>query len=807
MKKFGILFALLFAGNLSAQFNCQDTKAASGQASMQSTAPINYNSRSDTIDLVHLKLNIDATSVDSEQLSAVAEYSIGIKINCNTLRFDLLGFTVDSVSEGGTPLNFYQSGEHLIIGRNSTAGQIATLKIYYHGATTKDASGWGGMHHDAGYHYNLGVGFAANPHVYGRSLFPCFDNFVEKFILKEMNIITGPGRVGVSNGTLLSVDTLASGNLRWNWRGLAALPSYLISFAVTNYSKISWTHDNKPFEIYGRPQDTANIAAGFIHLNDIYDAFTTAWGPYKFEKVGYALTITGAMEHAGMIHLPRTLANAALQGEDIIAHELAHMWFGNAITTETAEDMWINEGFAEFGSHYYEEYVYGRNKYIKTVQNNQALVLKQAASSDGGHLALSGVNQEQTYGTHTYQKGAMVAHNLRMYLGDSLFNHAVQYTIASNTFGNYNAQSLKSAFEQATGKDLTHFWQEWILNPGYHGIVAHLSGSSSPTFVDSLEIIFRHLASNTPSTANLNGKSVPVHLYLHSFNYGFKGKVDLGSWDDLKGNTPGQQFTTALPIGAIMSDGWVSINDSAESLGTSVYDTFTYSELNGTKTLPRTGVKITPLPNMHNLNGTFYVWHHYTEGAVHDHNDVSAHHYYTIGYEGNHDPIIPRETPLPFECTIPYNTLSTGLDRNLNYVSTDSLTLYVGRTHAVDQLLPASFIVQNTPIGNTGRGMLKFQPQELFSVFAPGRTYGLSSIEKNLTAWNLYPNPTKDSVILHGPFDPIHKIRVKDGKGKTVFKVKVENTDTLQIDTSQWAPGLYLIELDESNVLKFEIIP
>ena len=57
------------------------------------------------------------------------------------------------------------------------------------------------------------------------------------------------------------------------------------------------------------------------------------------------MTITGAMEHAGMIHLPRTLANANLNGEDIIAHELAHMWFGNAVTTKTAEDMWINEGF------------------------------------------------------------------------------------------------------------------------------------------------------------------------------------------------------------------------------------------------------------------------------------------------------------------------------------------------------------------------------------------------------------------------------------------------------------------------------
>jgi aminopeptidase N len=143
------------------------------------------------------------------------------------------------------------------------------------------------------------------------------------------------------------------------------------------------------------------------------------------------------------IYLER-LANANLNGEDIIAHELAHMWFGNAITTKTAEDMWINEGFAEFGSHLYEEKVYSRSKYVQTVQNNQALVLKQARQNDGGHLALSGVNQNQTYGTHTYQKGAMVAHNLREYLGDSLFSHAAKELIAGNTFGNYDAESFKA---------------------------------------------------------------------------------------------------------------------------------------------------------------------------------------------------------------------------------------------------------------------------------------------------------------------------------------------------------------------------
>ena len=258
-----------------------------------------------------------------------------------------------------------------------------------------------------------------------------------------MNIITAPNKVGVSNGILSKVDTLGNGDLVWKWEGQAPIPSYLVSMAVSDYFKQTWTHDGKSFEIYGRAQDTINMRAGFVHLTEIYDAFVKEFGPYLFEKVGYAMTITGAMEHAGMVHLPRNLANANLAGEDIIAHELAHMWFGNGITTLTAEDMWINEGFAEFGSHLYEESVYGPSTYIETVQNNQSLVLKQAYANDGGHLALGGVNQDQTYGTHTYQKGAMVAHNLREFLEDSLFSFGMKQLIASNTFGNYNAEGLK----------------------------------------------------------------------------------------------------------------------------------------------------------------------------------------------------------------------------------------------------------------------------------------------------------------------------------------------------------------------------
>ena len=806
MKNSLVGLFVAFSSVVSGQYNCQSTKYA--PSAQQSSTPINYNSRSDTADLVELHLDINTTGFSNAQLSGKATYQIDVKLNFTQLRFDLLGFTVDSVISASGPMSFTQQGEHLIVSYNATAGAVLHWDIYYHGTTTKDASGWGGIHHDGAYDYNLGVGFAANPHVYGRSLFPCFDNFVEKCILDEMNITTSSGKVGVSNGIFKAIDTLTSGDLVWRWEGQAPLPSYLVSLAVSDYHKQSWTHSGKTFELYGRAQDTANMTAGFINLNAIYDAFVEEFGPYVFEKVGYAMTITGAMEHAGMIHLPRTLANANLNGEDIIAHELAHMWFGNAVTTKTAEDMWINEGFAEFGSHFYEEKVYGRAQYVNTVQNNQALVLKQARQNDGGHLALSGVNQNQTYGTHTYQKGAMVAHNLREFLGDSLFSHAVKQLIASNTFGNYDANTFKESFENSTGKDLDDFWNDWIYNPGYHGALVELNYPENANWNSTnKEVNIHHLSAHT-GNSTASQKTTPLVVYKHSYNNGYSGKLDLGNTAFSTASSADLTFTSQnMDLGA-GEDFWLSTNDSAESLGTSVYDTFTWAELNGTKTLTRTGVKITPKPNTAGLNGTFYVWHHYSEGNYTSNGTTSRDHFYFIGYEGNHDPPITYSTELPFEVTIAFNTNSNngGLDSDLDGLPGNQMTI----AHSPNVKWKTGVPMANAStqaLGNTGVGNIKFTPQHVARYYFIMNTTNLGVKEDTLDGLKIFPNPSNGVLKIETNIGAAHfEYQISDAQGKIVDQGSVANTNgTSELELpKQCSPGTYLFTC-EAGTTKFTL--
>jgi hypothetical protein len=187
----------------------------------------------------------------------------------------------------------------------------------------------------------------------------------------------------------------------------------------------------------------------------------------------------------------------------------------------------------------------------------------------------------------------------------------------------------------------------------------------------------------------------------------------------------------------------LSTNDSAESLGTSVYDTFTWAELNGTKTLPKTGVKITPKPNTAGLNGTFYVWHHYTEGNYPNNGTTSRDHFYFIGYEGSHDPPIDYATELPFEVTISFNTNANtgGLDSDLNGSPGSQMTIGESPNLKWKTGVPISN-ASTQALGNTGVGNITFTPQHVARYYFIMNTADIGVEDGSINGLKIFPNPT-----------------------------------------------------------------
>ncbi len=441
--------------------------------------------RSDSIDLLHVA--IDLNLLQTPQISAVCSIRCVPKISgVSGLRFDLEGLSVDSVSLDGVSSAFAQSGASLLIPFSASPlpGDTFLVKIVYHGQPVTDASDWGGFYHQGSYSFNLGVGFAADPHSFGRAWFPCFDNFVERSTF-EFSITSGASLPAYCNGTLQS-ETVQAGNLLRIWRIDQPIPSYLACFASGPY--VSWkrNYQSIPVEIAAAAADTNKVAATFQHLQQAIACFQDWYGPYRWPKIGYSLVPfnSGAMEHATNIAIGRAFIDGSLNYETLWAHELSHHWWGDLATCSDAEDMWLNEGWASYSEHLFTEWLYGKQAYRDAVRTNFLEVLEKAHVNEGGYRAVSGVPHEFTYGDHVYHKGAVVAHNLRGYLGDSLLRAGIRSALDETNFDDWSSAEFRDKLNTATGYDLGDFFNDWVFSPGF----THFS-------IDSIEAL--------PSSGNL----------------------------------------------------------------------------------------------------------------------------------------------------------------------------------------------------------------------------------------------------------------------------------------------------------------
>lgn len=469
-----ILLSIVFVGilfSVKSQYKCNH-KYHRSQLNQKAS-----NTRSDTIDVLNYKVYLDITDYGNQKIAGSCEVQfVSLKNNITVLDLDLLQMTVDSITSQGQLLAFTYSDTLLSVTLPLALNMedTSSVIVYYNGSPQGDASGWGGWYFQGNYAYNLGVGFDADPHNYGRVWHPCFDNFIERATY-DFSILTNAGKTSYANGYIVNDQVVGADSLVRTWRMDSPIPTYLACIAVGNYTHVyqdyvsSVTANTTPVFLISEPADTNNFKASFTNLHGAIEAFEVGYGPYLWDKVGFHLVPfnSGAMEHATSIAYPRSTANGALTYETLMAHELAHHWWGNLVTCRTAEDMWINEGMASYSERLFLEYLYGYDAYINDIKLNHKEVLHHAHISDGGYFALSGVPHQITYGDHSYNKGADVAHALRGYLGDSLFFVGLKSFLAANVYQDVDATDFMNHLNTINGIDVTDFFNDWIFNPGF----------------------------------------------------------------------------------------------------------------------------------------------------------------------------------------------------------------------------------------------------------------------------------------------------------------------------------------------------
>lgn len=475
MQKLLLFLVLLISTPMFAQKMFESGEWCAHNKNSHPILPPPADGRSDSINLTHAWVTLDMSQSASQQISGNCRWAFTPVVDqISSLRFDLLALTVDSVIFNHQSVAFQRSGEQIIIPMTPAlnVGVIYDITIYYHGTPQKDASGWGGFYFSGDYAFNLGVGFDADPHVFGRAWFPCFDNFEERSTY-TFDIYTTPAQPAYCNGYLLTDETTPDNLRRRLWLLNQPIPSYLACVAIGPYTSFTRTYPGQnnpiPVEIAAPPGDTNKVRTTFQHMPEAIQAFEYWYGPYKWPKIGFSLVPfgSGAMEHATNVAIGRGFINGTTAFETLWAHELSHHWWGDLATCSTQEDMWLNEGWATFSEHLFTEWVYGRQAYRDAVRTNFLDVLQTAHLNEGGYRAVSGIPHSLTYGKHVYNKGAVVAHNLRAYMGDELFRLGMRYALENTSFTDWSSADFRDKLELATGLDLHPFFNDWVFNGGY----------------------------------------------------------------------------------------------------------------------------------------------------------------------------------------------------------------------------------------------------------------------------------------------------------------------------------------------------
>ncbi|HZS09606.1 MAG TPA: M1 family aminopeptidase [Blastocatellia bacterium] len=307
--------------------------------------------------------------------------------------------------------------------------------------------------------------------------FPCSDLPQQK-MTTEMIATVRSNFFALSNGRLVSVTENAEQRTKtYHWRQDEPHPAYLVTVVVGEYERVQDHYDGLPVDYYVYRDQQAAGERLFARTPQMIEFFSRLYGhPYPYPKYAQILVsdfLFGAMENTSATTMTdRVLldeqAAAELSYEDIVAHELAHHWWGDLVTCKHWSQIWLNESFATYSEYLWREYSCGEDEARFTLFQDFLTYLREDTSSHRRPIVHHGYFfSEELMDRHAYEKGACVLHMLRYALGDDGFFRSLAHYLNKFRFGVAETNDFKVAIEEATGKNLYWFFDQWIYKAGY----------------------------------------------------------------------------------------------------------------------------------------------------------------------------------------------------------------------------------------------------------------------------------------------------------------------------------------------------
>ncbi|MCS6935675.1 MAG: M1 family aminopeptidase [Chitinophagales bacterium] len=369
--------------------------------------------------------------------------------------------TVDSVIYQGAALNFTRQHHKILIPLSLQSGDTATLIIYYHGYPGR--SGFGSfsktLHDSVPNVWTLSQPYGA------LDWWPCRQNLADKIDSLDVFLSVPQGYTGVSNGVLVSASNNA-GTTTFHWKHRYPIAAYLVAISVTNYvhyvDTISLSGHELHVHNYVYPESEADARAMTARVGAQMQLFEALFGPYPFkeEQYGHAqFGWGGGMEH-------QTMTFMGGWNWELMAHELAHQWFGDAVTCGSWQDIWLNEGFATYLSGLCYEFI--EPQWWGAFKEDR---MKRATQEpDGSVFCTDTTSVSRIFnGRLSYSKAAMILHTLRWVIGDEAFFQAIRnYMLHPDLRYRFAfTRDLVREFELAAQTHLQSFFDKWLYGEGY----------------------------------------------------------------------------------------------------------------------------------------------------------------------------------------------------------------------------------------------------------------------------------------------------------------------------------------------------
>ncbi|MEO6329003.1 MAG: M1 family aminopeptidase [Ginsengibacter sp.] len=387
-----------------------------------------------------------------------------IVTSTNSISFDLMDpLIADSIKQRNIVLPKLQSSNILRVNfsGNIPPGTLDSITIFYNGIPP--TTGFGSFIQST--HAGVPILWTLSEPYGSRDWWPCKNGLDDKADSIDI-FLTHPSQYKAASNGLLQSETTSGTNTVTHWKHRYPIASYLVCFAVTNYTVFNNTVQlgdiTLPMQTFCYPENLALFQANTPLVLDAMQLYNSMFGEYPFikEKYGHVqFGWGGGQEHQTSTFIVRP-------DESLMAHELAHQWFGDKITCASWKDIWLNEGFATHLASIYME-----KKYPAGISSARKNEIAEITSLPGGSVSVDDTTNVYRIfdGRLSYRKGSHLLYMLRWMLGDEIFFKGAQQYLSdpSIKYGFARTADLKRNLEDVSKKDLTKFFNDWVYGQGY----------------------------------------------------------------------------------------------------------------------------------------------------------------------------------------------------------------------------------------------------------------------------------------------------------------------------------------------------